>query len=264
MSTATETIARPPVIEMFDAAVTSTRAAGTAVISDVNWCVSLDDYWVIGGPTGSGKSDLLATAAGLQRPLHGVHRLFGQELSRLHEAERLRERLRVGIVFEDGARPFPQLTVAENIALPLRYHYGRSDAEVWQRVEEMLGITELSAFADSTPSALMRAFVPRVGLARALALGPEVLLLDNPLVGLDPRQVRWWLDFIASLAAGHPSMKGRKMTIIVACDDLRPWMRQGRQFALLKGKHFLPLGGRDDLGRCNEPLLRDLIAAHTS
>ncbi|OHE81541.1 MAG: hypothetical protein A2107_12610 [Verrucomicrobia bacterium GWF2_62_7] len=264
MNTAAETIARPPVIEMFDAAVTSARAPGAAVISDINWCVSLDDYWVIGGPTGSGKSDLLATAAGLQRPLRGVHRIFGRELANLHEADRLRERLRVGIVFEDGARPFPQLTVAENVALPLRYHSDWDEAMLRQRVEEMLEVTELSAFADSAPSDLMRALIPRVGMARALALGPEVLLLDNPLAGLGPRQERWWLNFIASLAAGHPSMKGRKMTLVVVCDDLRPWMNQGRQFALLKGKHFLPLGGRADLERCNEPLLRDLTAAHSS
>lgn len=263
MNIAADKIARPPVIEMFDAAVASTRAPGTAVISDVNWCVLLDDYWVIGGPTGSGKSDLLATAAGLQRPLRGVHRLFGHELLQFHEADRLRERLRVGMVFEDGARPFPQLTVAENVALPLRYHRNWNDAMIRQRVEEMLEATELSAFADSAPSGLMRALIPRIGLARALALGPEVLLLDNPLAGLDPRQERWWLNFIASLAEGHPSVKGRKMTLIVACDDLRPWMNRGQRFGLMKGNHFLPLGDRDDLGRCNEPLLRDLIAAHS-
>ncbi|MFA6562640.1 MAG: ATP-binding cassette domain-containing protein [Verrucomicrobiia bacterium] len=264
MSTVAEKIARPPVIEMFDAAITSTRAPDTAVISGVNWIVSLDDYWVIGGPTGSGKSNLLVTAAGLQQPLRGVHRLFGRELPSLHEPERLHERLRVGMVFGGDARPFPQLTVAENVALPLRYHHSRSNSEVWQRVEEMLDITELSAFANIAPPDLMRALIPRVGLARALALGPEVLLLDNPLAGLGPRQERWWLDFIASLASGHPSMKGRKMTIVVTCDDLRPWTSQGRQFALLKGKHFLPLGGRDDLKRCNEPLLHDLTAAHSS
>ncbi|MCX6898633.1 MAG: ATP-binding cassette domain-containing protein [Verrucomicrobia bacterium] len=264
MSTVAETIARPPVIEMLNAAITSARAPDTAVISGINWIVSLDDYWVIGGPTSSGKSNLLVTAAGLQRPLCGVHRLFGRELPSLREPERLHERLRVGMVFEDGARPFPQLTVAENIALPLRYHRDWNDAMIRQRVEEMLDITGLSAFADSAPLDLMRALIPRVGLARALALGPEVLLLDNPLAGLDPRQERWWLDFIASLASGHPSMKGRKMTIVVTCDDLRPWTSQGRQFALLKGKHFLPLGGRDDLKRCNEPLLHDLTAAHSS
>lgn len=263
MNAAPETIARPPVIEMFDVAVATARAPDTAVISSVNWRVSLDDYWVIGGPTGSGKSDLLATAAGLQRPLRGTHRLFGQELAHLHEAQRLRERLRVGVVFEDGARPFPQLTVAENVALPLRYHRDWNEAMIRERVGEMLDITELSASAKSAPSDLPRALVPRIGLARSLALGPEALLLDNPLAGLDPRQERWWLDFIASLASGHPSMKGRKMTIVVVCDDLRPWTSQGRQFALLKENQFLPLGGRDGLERCNEPLLRDLIAAES-
>ena len=216
---------------------------------------------MLGAPPGSGKSDLLATAAGLQRPLRGAHRLFDQELLSLGEAERLRERLRVGVVFEAGARPFPQLTVADNIALPLRYHRDGSEADIRQRVGEILETTGLAAVADRMPAQLVRSMHPRVGLARALALAPEVLLLDNPLAGLDPRQTRWWLDFIGSLAAGHPSLKGRKMTLVVACDRLRPWMSQGRQFALLKEKQLLPLGGRAELEHCNEPLLRDLVAA---
>jgi ABC-type transporter Mla maintaining outer membrane lipid asymmetry ATPase subunit MlaF len=124
-----------------------------------------------------------------------------------------------------------------------------------------LEATELSAYAGVAPGDLPRAMIPRVGLARALALGPEVLLLDNPLAGLDPRQERWWLDFVAGLSAGHPLLKSRKMTLVVACDDLRSWLGQGHQFALLKESRFLPLGGRADLERCNEPLLRELIAA---
>jgi phospholipid/cholesterol/gamma-HCH transport system ATP-binding protein len=261
MSTAAKTIARPTIIEMFDCAVASMRAPGFAILPGVNWRVSLDDYWVIGGTTSSGKSDLLATAAGLQRPLRGTHRLFDRELANLHESDQLRERLRVGMVFEDGARPFPQLTVEENVALPLRYHSDSDEAAIGQRVAELLEAVGLAAFASVGPTDLPRAFVPRVGLARALALSPEVLLLDNPLAGLDPRQARWWLDFAASLAEGHPLMKRRKMTLVAACDDLRPWLDRGRQFALLKENQFLPLGGRDDLERCNEPLLRDLIAA---
>ena len=261
MNTDAEKIARPPVIEMFDTAVTAAREPDTTVVSGVNWRVLLDDFWVIGAPPGSGKSDLLATAAGLQRPGRGVHRLFGRELSALGEAERLRERLRVGVVFEAGARPFAHLTVADNVALPLRYHREGSEADIRQRVGEVLEATGLAEVADRMPAQFVRSMHPRVGLARALALAPEVLLLDNPLAGLDPRQTRWWLDFIGSLAVGHPTLKGRKMTLVVACDHMRPWMSRGRQFALLKDKQLLPLGDRAELEHCNEPLLRELVAA---
>jgi putative ABC transport system ATP-binding protein len=261
MSATTEKIARPPVIEMLDAAVSAARQPDMAVMEDVNWRVLLDDFWVIAGTPGSGKSDLLATAAGLQRPLRGAHRLFGLELASLGEAERLRERLRVGVVFEGGARPFPQLTVADNVALPLCYHRQGSEADIRQRVGEVLEATGLSEVADRLPAQLVRSLHPRVGLARALALAPEVLLLDNPLAGLDPRQMRWWLEFIGSLAAGHAILKNRKMTLVVACDHLRPWMSPGRQFALVKDQQLLPLGGRAELERCNEPLLRELVAA---
>ena len=261
MSATAEKIARPPVIEMFDVAVSSTRAPDIAVVDGINWRVLLDDFWVLGAPPGSGKSDLLATAAGLQRPLRGTHRLFDRELPSLGEPERLRERLRVGVVFEAGGRPFPHLTVADNVALPLRYHREGSEADIRQRVREVLEATGLAEVADHMPAQLVRSMHPRVGLARALALAPEVLLLDNPLAGLDPRQTRWWLDFIGSLAVGHPTLKGRKMTLVVACDHMRPWMSRGRQFALVKDKQLLPLGGRAELENCNEPLLRELVAA---
>ena len=82
------------------------------------WTVAAGDYWVVGGLPGTGKSDLLATAAGLQRPLRGTHLLFGEDLARLDEPALIQKRLRVGLVFENGGRLFNRLTVAENLALP--------------------------------------------------------------------------------------------------------------------------------------------------
>ncbi len=256
-----ETIARPCVIEMQDAAISSPHSPDALEIEGVNWRVSLDDYWVVGARPGSGKSSLLAVAAGLQRPARGTHRLFGQETAALHEHELARERLRVGLVFEMGGRLFSHLTVAENIALPLRYHRDWPEEEVQARVAAVLELAGIAHLAAHTPARVVRALQPRVGLARALALNPEALLLDNPLAGLDPRHARWWLDFLAALAAGHEFFERRRMTLVVAGDDLRPWMEQGRQFALVKDRRWLPLGGREAAAACMEPLLRELLAA---
>jgi len=87
------------IIEMRDVTIASMQSSETPVVHDVNWSVSAGDYWVIAGLAGSGKSDFLATTAGLTRPREGYFGLFGRDIQQLDEAELLRERLRIGLVF---------------------------------------------------------------------------------------------------------------------------------------------------------------------
>ncbi|MCL5099159.1 MAG: ATP-binding cassette domain-containing protein [Candidatus Omnitrophica bacterium] len=231
------------------------------VLEGVNWSISEADFWVVGGMPASGKSDLLATAAGLLRPQRGALHLFGRDTASFHGDELARERLRVGLVFGDGGRPFRYLTVAENLAMPMCYHQDCAPAQVESTVNAMLEYTGLDFLAHQPASRLNRSWRQRVGLARALILHPEVLLLDNPLAGMDPRQASWWMGFLGKLSAGHELYHGRPLTLAVATDDFRPWLAQGRQFALLKQNHWLPLGGPADLDRCAEPLVQELLAS---
>lgn len=257
--TAPETTTSVPVLEMFDVTLAPARDDAAAGVAGIHWCVQPGDYWVAGGLHGGGKSDLLATAAGLQRPSSGSHWLFGRNTAELDEDEFLRARLRVGMVFADGGRLFNDLTVVENVALPLRYHEDCDTGNAAERAHAVLDWAGVADLSRKRAGQISRGSRQRVALARALALKPELLLLDNPLAGLDPRQIRWWLDSLTALQAGHALLGGRPMTLVIAADDLRPWATQARQFALLKHNGWMLVGGRAELAASTEPLLRELL-----
>ncbi len=259
METNSPTPPNTPLLELIDAAAFGVDAPQVVTVEGINWRVMAGDFWVVAGLPGSGKSDLLATAAGLQRPERGQHRMFGAETAELDEVELLRRRLKVGMVFEHGGRLFSHLTLAQNIALPLCYHQNRTEEGAGELVATMLGLIGLAAAADTLPGRLNRNARQRAALARALVLRPEILLLDNPLRGLDPRECRWWLDMLDRLAAGHPQLGGPPVTLVVATDNLRPWLDHGRQFGFLNQRGWTPLGDRAQVIGCEDPLVRDLL-----
>jgi ABC-type transporter Mla maintaining outer membrane lipid asymmetry ATPase subunit MlaF len=249
--------AAAPAIEMTGVAVGALRDPDTLVAEQINWTVNPGEYWVVAGLQGSGKSDFLMFTGGLMPPREGRYQFFGQAMPIFEEA-RLQQRLRLGLVF-DGGQLFHHLTVAENIALPLRYHQNLSRTQAAAKVGELLECTELAPWADSTPGTLGRSWQKRAGLARALALNPEVLLVDSPLAGLDPRHVHWWLGFLDQLAKGHPLMQGRPLTLVVTAADFRPWKGHARQFAVLRNHGFVVLGAWAQLEAASEELVRELL-----
>ena len=247
-----------PVIEMTSLSMGSREDPDLPLLENVDWSVMAGDYWVIGGLHGSGKSDFLSMTAGLTPPLQGAYRLFGQEMPALGD-QFLTERMRIGLVF-DGGQLFHQLTVEENIALPLRYHRDLARGDLEQSVKTMLELTGLSPLARRLPANLGRAWQKRAGLARALVLRPEVLLLDNPLGGLDSRHAQWWLGALDQLATGRGFFEGLPMTLVVATEDLRPWRNRAAHFAVLEKRQFRPLGHYPQPGRLTDPLAKELMA----
>jgi ABC-type transporter Mla maintaining outer membrane lipid asymmetry ATPase subunit MlaF len=248
-----------PLIEMSDVSFGSMRDQNLIVAEEIHWTVVAGDYWVIAGLQGSGKTDFLMMTAGVMPPAEGSYRLFGEEMPIFDEAH-LQTRLRLGLVF-DGGQLFNHLTVSENVGLPLRYHRNLPKEAVAERVQNILETLELAEWADSTPGAIGRNWQKRVGLARALALEPEILVIDSPLTGLDLRHGTWWLGFLDQLAKGHPLLDNRALTLIVTAADLRPWKGRARQFAILRAKRLDVLGSWQQLERASSEVLQEVYQA---
>ncbi|HMJ91859.1 MAG TPA: ATP-binding cassette domain-containing protein [Candidatus Acidoferrum sp.] len=229
------------VCKLEDVAVPSRRDSALTVIEGVNWEVRAGEFWIVGGVQGSRKSDFVFMLAGLTKPLRGCYELFEQDMGEHFGDEFLPNRLRTGMVFDD-ARLINGLTVAENVALPIRYHQNLTVEESASWVSALMKETDIVEFAQDMPSAVPRYWRVRTSLARALALRPEVLFLENPVRGMDARHTSWWAQFVTKLWRGHSLMAGKPMTIVASTDEFRPWRRSGAQFAELHGKQFFTRG----------------------
>ncbi len=256
MSEQGELVTATPLIEMVDATLTSLVDPSRVVAEDVSWTVMPGDYWVVGGLHGAGKSDLIAAAGGILLPTRGKYRLFGKEIEYGFERELVETRLRVGVVF-DGGRLLKHLTVAENVALPMQYHLALSHDDLLGRVSELLEAVDLLGVANVYPAGISRNRQQRVGLARAMALRPEVILLDSPLTGLDFADANAWIEILDRLAEGHPAMGGKPATLVATADDFRPWRGHARQFAALRQKRLRLL--RHVSTDTEEHLMREMV-----
>jgi phospholipid/cholesterol/gamma-HCH transport system ATP-binding protein len=159
---------------------------GQAVLRDIDLQIPRGQTLAIIGESGCGKTVLLKSIIGLIRPSRGTCCLDGRDLMAMSERELTKERLRFGFVFQQAAL-FDSLTVAQNVAFPLRQHTSRRASEVEQTVERRLAQVGLSDSAlTKKPADLSGGMRKRVGLARALAMNPEIILYDEPTTGLDP------------------------------------------------------------------------------
>jgi phospholipid/cholesterol/gamma-HCH transport system ATP-binding protein len=153
---------------------------------------------VIMGPSGCGKSVFLKHLVGLIRPTRGEVLVFGKPLHALHDGALEEVLLQIGVVFQSAAL-FDSLTVYENVAFPLRRHRHYHEAEIARRVAALLDMVEMEGTEAQLPAALSGGMRKRVGIARALALEPPLILYDEPTSGLDPLTARTVDDLVLRL-----------------------------------------------------------------
>lgn len=203
-------------------------SAGSVDCGD--WEVAAGEAWFVAGGVGAGKTSFLRSIAGLEQPLAGRIERFGEDWANFSEGETMKHRRRIGVVLCREAGLFHRLTVRENVRLPLHYHGGRSQSEIDERTKLLLAALDLEPHAQVSSMRVGPAVARRTLLARSLALGPEVLLLDDPCAGLDEPDRRRLIQFIARLHAGHELNEGWPMALIMTGVAPRDW----REFPALK------------------------------
>ena len=155
------------------------------VLKDLSFTVPKGDMRILFGASGAGKSVILKLALGLLRPDEGTILVNGTRVDQMPELDLLKMRADIGMVFQENAL-FDSLTVAQNVAFRLTEERALTEPQIDARVDEVLGFVGLTEFADRMPASLSGGQRRRVGIARAMASKPRLLLFDDPITGLDP------------------------------------------------------------------------------
>ena len=224
------------------------------VLRGVSFDVRRGETLVIMGGSGSGKTVTLRLVAGLIRPSSGTVRVFDHRIDDLREEELLPIRRRMGYVFQ-GAALFDSLSVFENVAYPLREHTALADADIRERVTHFLSLVGLGPdVLPLLPAELSGGMRKRVGIARALASDPEMLLFDEPTAGLDPTNSRMVGELILQLRSGVCD------TAVVVTHDLELARTVADRAAILIDGRFAALGTLEAVQGAEDPAVQAFLA----
>ena len=222
------------------------------VLRSVNLEIRDGETMVIIGRSGTGKSVLLKHIVGLMRPDEGQVIVDGEEVSRVGGETLRRLRLKFGVLFQ-GAALFDSLTVGENVAFSLREHTPMEEPEIQARIVECLGYVGLSGIEHLRPAELSGGMRKRVGLARALAIKPQVILYDEPTTGVDPIGADAINRLIVRL---HDRLK---VTGVVVTHDMVSAYKIADRIAMLHEGRILQVGTAEEIRSTSNPVVRQFI-----
>lgn len=228
------------------------RYGEQTVLDGVSFDIARGSVSTIIGRSGGGKSVLLKHLIGLEKPDSGEIVIDGINLVGIAPAQLNKLRMRFGVLFQGGAL-FDSLSVRENVAFPLREHTRLSEKEIQDQVMSLLAMVELADHAEKFPSQISGGMQKRVGLARALALDPDIVFFDEPTSGLDP------LTRSSIYALIDRTHKERSATYVMVSHDIRGVFAISQQLMMLWGGKIVARGTPDEMKRNADPVVRQFI-----
>lgn len=221
------------------------------VHKNINLCLHEGEMIGLFGGSGTGKSVLIRSIIGLDRPDEGKIIFEGRDLLRLSERKLYDVRLKIGFVFQNGAL-FDSLTVEENLAYPLKEHTKLSEDEILEKIEKMLDLIDMKGSNHLLPNELSGGMQKRAGLARATILEPEVILFDEPTAGLDPVNTR-------RLTANINRLKERGITGIFVTHDIPAAFEICDRVAILNEGVIHVVDSVDAIKRSTDPFVQSFV-----
>ena len=230
-----------------------TKFGRTVVHQDLNLEIYAGEILSIVGGSGTGKTVLLRQMLGLERPARGCVKVFGEDISEADADQLKRMRNHWGMLFQQGAL-YSALTVFDNIALPMRELRALPEDVIRDAVLLKMNMVGLGVeHANKLPSDLSGGMIKRASLARALALEPQLLFLDEPTAGLDPDLSDAFVALIQSL---HRELG---LTVVMVTHDLDTLFALSTRIAVLAEKHVIALGPTRDILKVDHPFIKQFF-----
>jgi len=234
----------------------SKRFGSLHVLKNMSFDVPRGEITVFIGPSGTGKSVLLKHLVGLLQPDQGSIHYGDQDITQLKGAPLYQLRRKFGMLFQDAAL-FDSLTVLDNVAFPLRRHTQKDEAEIRAIVADKLAAVGLPGTEAKMPAELSGGMRKRVGLARAIALDPEIVFFDEPNSGLDP---------VMSAAIDELILDARERTqatFVVISHDIEGTFRVADSIGMLYQGELVAFGPNNEIRQSETPLLQQFFSRST-
>lgn len=222
------------------------------VLDNIDLDVYKGETLAVLGPSGTGKSTVLRSMIGLLEPNGGQIFIQGEDVSGLDEDGWNRLRMKMGMVFQYSAL-FDFLTVGENVAFGLRQHTDKSDEEIQGIVTQMLDLVGLPGTQDLYPAELSGGMKKRAGLARAIAVNPEIVLYDEPTAGLDPIMSRNISRLIKK------TQEQLHVTSVLVTHDMQSAFYAADRVAMLYEGHIVAIGTAEEMKNSTNPIVKAFI-----
>jgi phospholipid/cholesterol/gamma-HCH transport system ATP-binding protein len=225
----------------------------TVVLDGISFSVTPGEIFVILGGSGSGKTTLLRNLVGLMRPVSGRILIHGEDFTAMSEEERTAFRRRMGMCFQ-GSALLGSISVADNVALPLREHTKLEESTIDIMTRIKLELVGLSGFEDYLPSELSGGMRKRAGVARAMAMDPEIIFYDEPSAGLDPIVAAGLDELIRTMQSTF------NLTSVVVTHEMESVRIIADTVCVLHRGRVVGIGTLDDLRGSDHPYIQQFFS----